>query len=363
MQATDSPFTKILNGSTQFVIPVFQRDYSWTDTQCERLWRDVVRVGEEATGQHFIGSIVYVSAQDHAASFTRWLLIDGQQRLTTLTLLAAALRRHIMATAWQSMDEDGPAPDTIEGYLLRNVLEKGDRNYKLLLRRHDCETLKAVLGDDDPPEEYSTNVLENFEFFLEKVAEADPDVVYRGIQRLLVVDVCLDRGHDDPQMIFESLNSTGLDLTQADLIRNFILMSRSEPEQTALYEGYWRKIELLFRDRDQTFDNFARDYMALRTQASKQARGDEIYHNFRDFFRDQESKQGVERALDEMLRFATYHVAFSLGRGAADGLKERLSRLKARVDVAAITVMRLFDCYDRVGTLSEAELDEAFELI
>ena len=108
MKAINSPFTKIINGTTQFVVPVFQRDYRWSESQCEQLWTDILLIAQDTnTRQHFLGSIVYVSTGDTSAAFTRWLLIDGQQRVTTLTLLLAALRDHIRETNWHG-SEEGP---------------------------------------------------------------------------------------------------------------------------------------------------------------------------------------------------------------------------------------------------------------
>jgi predicted transport protein len=208
-----------------------------------------------------------------------------------------------------------------------------------------------------------SRVLENYEFFRDKMADADLEVVYAGVSRLVVVDVTLDRANDDPQMVFESLNSTGLDLTQADLIRNYILMRLPEQEQTRLYQTYWRKIEELFRDAGGTFDAFARDYMALMKRASKQARGAEIYQEFRAFIREQEGDGGVEDALDEMLRFARYHAAFSMARGGSDRLRPALHRLSRLASVAAILVMRLNDCHHRLKTLSETDFVEALALL
>jgi hypothetical protein len=133
MKAIDRPFTKIINGTTQFVIPVFQRDYSWSEPNCEQLWRDVLHISYDPTDRgHFLGSFVYISTGDTSAGFTRWLLIDGQQRLTTLTLLLAALRDHI-AEGW-SGPEDGPTAKRIDAYFLKNLQEDGDRQQKLVLR-------------------------------------------------------------------------------------------------------------------------------------------------------------------------------------------------------------------------------------
>jgi uncharacterized protein with ParB-like and HNH nuclease domain/predicted transport protein len=360
MKAIDRPFTKIINGTTQFVIPVFQRDYSWTETQCEQLWKDLLLIANDPTSRgHFMGSVVYVSTGDTSAGFTRWLLIDGQQRVTTLTLLLAALRDHILETKWKGTD-DSPTATRIEAYFLKNVQEEGNRRHKLVLRRHDQETLRAILDSSELPPNRSDRILENYEYFREQIASADPDDIYRGLDRLIVVDVTLDRGTDDPQLIFESLNSTGIDLSQSDLIRNYILMRLPEKQQTELYDSYWSKLESLFRGSEKTFDAFLRDYLAFKTKASKQEKADEIYQAFRRSFAAlQESCGGLESLLAEMLRFGRYHAAFSIGTPLVAELSGDLARLRRLVDVPALLIMRLFDCHDRCKTLTAKQFREA----
>ena len=284
MNAKDCPFTKIINGTFQFCIPVFQRDYSWTEEECKQLWEDILHIASDTTERsHFLGSVVYISTGDTLASFTRWLLIDGQQRVTTLTLLLAALRDHIVKTGW-SGTEDGPTARRVEAYFLKNAEETGRRRSKLVLRRHDQETLQAILDCNELPQESSERIRDNYEWFSAKLTEVDPEQVYRGINRLRVVEVTLDRGKDDPQLIFESLNSTGMDLSPSDLIRNFVLMRLPEADQTFLYETYWSKIEGLFRGSERTFDAFVRDYLALRSRVTKQEKADKIYFAFRREF-------------------------------------------------------------------------------
>ncbi len=364
MKAIDRPFTKIINGTTQFVIPVFQRDYSWTEAECEQLWKDVLAIAAAPHDRgHFLGSVVYVSTGDSSAGFTRWLMIDGQQRVTTLTLLLTALRDHIADIGWTG-SEDGPSVKRVEAYFLKNVQEEGDRRHKLVLRRHDQATLRALLDREELPQEVSERIRDNYEFFREQLKDVDPEDTYRGIGRLVVVDVALDRGVDDPQLIFESLNSTGMDLSQSDLIRNFILMRLPEREQTRLYETYWSKIENLFRGSEKTFDAFVRDYIALRTQASKQERADEIYFAFRRVFGSIGSEpEKLDALLEELLCFARYHAAFSIGTGSLEPLREPLARLRRQVDVPAILVMRLFECFDSLHTMSEEEFAKAISLI
>lgn len=363
MKAVHNPYSKIIGNAAQFVIPVFQRDYSWTEAECEQLWRDVLRIAEEKGDRgHFLGSVVYISTEDISSSFTRWLLIDGQQRVTTLTLLAAALRDHIRETGWTGGD-DAPTLDQIEGYYLKNDKEKGDRRNKLVLRRHDQATLRAILDGEEPPREISERIRDNYDFFREQLRDADPEAVYRGIGRLVVVDVTLDRGVDDPQLIFESLNSTGMDLSQSDLIRNFILMRLPEKDQSRLYESYWNKIENLFRGSERTFDAFVRDYLALRTQASKQEKADEIYFAFRREFGSIGSDSAqLDTLLSELLRFARFHAAFSIGADGPAPLREPFARLRRLVDVPAMLVMRLFECHEG-GSLTIAEFTEAIGLI
>src|SRR6185312_12576797 len=346
MKAIDRPFTKIINGITQFVIPVFQRDYSWTEAECDQLWKDVTEIARDTSERgHFLGSFVYISTGDTSAGFTRWLLVDGQQRLTTLTLLLVALRDHIQEAGWRGKDDD-PTPKRLDAYFLKNVQEDGERFHKLVLRRRDRETLEALVDGTEIPGQGSERIRENYEFFREQLRTASgvsPNLVYRGVGRLMVVDVTLDRATDDPQLVFESLNSTGMDLSQSDLIRNFVLMRLPDRDQTRLYENYWSKIERFFYRSERTFDSFMRDYLALRTQASKQERGDEIYFAFRrEFGSIGSDPEKLEVLLQELMRFAGYHAAFSIGTATYPHLIEQLFRLRRLVDVPGTLVMRLF---------------------
>ena len=364
MTAVDCPFANIINGASQFIIPVFQRDYSWTEAECDQLWRDILQIASDTTDrEHFLGSVVYISTGNTAASFARWLLIDGQQRVTTLTLLLAALRDHIEQTGW-SGTEDGPTARRIEAYFLKNVEEEGRRRPKLMLRRHDQATLQAILDGNEPPQDPSERIRDNYEWFCEQLAEVDPELVYCGINRLRVVDVTLHRAQDDPQLIFESLNSTGMDLSQSDLIRNFILMRLPEAEQTRLYETYWSKIEGLFCGSYRTFDAFVRDYLALRSRATKQEKADKIYFAFRRAFGSIGTEpERLDELLENLLRFSCYHAAFSLGAHAAEPLREPLKLLRRLVDVPAILIMRLFECHDVHGTLELDAFADAIKLI
>lgn len=363
MKAIDRPYSKIINGASQFVIPVFQRDYSWSEENCRRLWKDVLAIAVDPSDRgHFIGSVVYVATGDSAAGFTRWLLIDGQQRVTTLTLLLTALRDHIGEKGWQG-SENGPTAKRIEAYFLRNLQEEGDREIKLRLRRHDDATLQALVNGQELPADPSPRIRDNYELFRELLQEEDPETVYMGVNRLVVVDVTLERGIDDPQLIFESLNSTGLDLSSSDLIRNFILMRLPEREQTRLYEAYWSKIEALFRGSERILDNFIRDYLALRTKATKLERSDRVYVGFRlEFATIGADPEALEHLLADLLRRARYYAAFAV-RSGDDDLGRAFASLRRLGDVPAITVMRIFEVHHISGTISRAEFVEAIRLL
>ena len=363
MKAQHIFFPKIINGASQFVIPVFQRDYSWAEENCRQLWKDILLIAQ-APGErgHFIGSVVYIQSGDSNAGFSRWLLIDGQQRMTTLTLLMAALRDHIIETGW-STDGDGPVAKKIDAYFLRNPLEDGEKAFKLQLRRHDNATLQAIIAGSALPDAPSANLRENYELFRDLLKEADPAQVYAGINRLMLVDVTLERGVDDPQLIFESLNSTGVNLSASDLIRNFILMSLTEKEQTRLYRDYWGKIEDLFRGSDRVFANFIRDYLALRSKSAKLERSDLVYTAFRRAFGGiGHDPAALEALLVDLLRRARQYAAFAVGSGT-DERARAFAQLRHLADVPAILIMRLLEVQEVNKTLPEPQLLEALRLI
>jgi len=369
MKAEDVRLTELLEGPKQFIVPVFQRDYSWGTKHCLQLWKDILRVGSDSNAKaHFVGSVVYIAAEETSAKITRWLLIDGQQRLTTLILLLAALRDRIPESDGngQQCFDDEALPTRLElgDYYLCNIHGKGDRRHKLHLRRGDHETLTAILEGKDLPVDASDRIRENFKFFEDQLDNADLGLVYRGIKKLVAVDVALKRGEDDPQMIFESLNSTGLDLTQADLIRNFVLMRQDEELQTSLYLEYWQPIEAAFGSRYRSdFDKFVRDHLTLQLRPSKPIKADEVYQHFRTYFyANHTGGRPVAEVLGDLKRFGSYYVAFSLGKEGNPKLKEAFRRLRVLVEVASPLVLRLYECHER-GKMSLDQLVESIELV
>lgn len=328
MKAQDLQFTQLLEGSKQFVIPIFQRTYSWEQSHCRQLWDDIIRVGKSAEqNSHFIGSVVYIPETKVDASIPRWLVIDGQQRITTMTLLLLALKRRVEK---EGLDEPISAAE-IEDYYLRNRYGKGDAGYRMMLTRRDRDTLMKLLDGKELEEGGSFHLVDNFRFFTEQIAKADLGVVWKGIKKLMIVDVSLQQGIDNPQMIFESMNSTGKALTQADLIRNFVLMGLEHDRQTRLYNDYWQPMEAEFGSEKYLgkFDEFMRYYLVIQT-GNVRIRKDDVYDEFKSYFR----KHDVETLLGMLKEFSGYYFRIALGtekdRALADAFHD-IRELKADV--------------------------------
>lgn len=364
MKATNRRLEELINGRRQFIVPVFQRDYSWTTEECDQMWKDILRATDSGGG-HFLGQIVYVEG-DMSAAFQSWLLIDGQQRLTSVTLLLAALRDHIAETGFSGGSVDSPSIEKIEAYFLKNLLEKGDRSYKLMLRRTDNATLRAFVDGKSPPEpnDRSALIVDAYECFKNHLRDSgsDPDTVYRGVNKLTIIEVTLEHLIDDPQLVFESMNFTGVHLSQSDLVRNYLLMGLNEEEQTRLYGDYWRKIEDLFKKSGDAFDCFIRDYIAMRKESAQQTRADRIYEDFKSFWpRDDGSP--IEILLQDMTRFARHYASF---RGLAPiqpkRLSDSMSNMRQLGTTQGVLIMRLYHLYDE-GRFTQEDFINAITLI
>ena len=238
MKATEANLLEFLKKSPQFTIPIYQRTYSWTERECRQLWDDILRTGRnDAVFAHFVGSIVYIEKGLYQiSSQSPLLVIDGQQRLTTVSLVLEALARHLADTE----PVDGFSAKKLRSYYLLNPLEEGERGFKLLLTQTDKHSLLALVRQKSLPEDHSLRLKENFEFFEAEVQALGTDLtaLCRGLAKLVIVDVALSRDQDNPQLIFESMNSTGRELSQADLIRNFILMGLEPSHQVAIQPGW-----------------------------------------------------------------------------------------------------------------------------
>jgi uncharacterized protein with ParB-like and HNH nuclease domain/predicted transport protein len=365
MKATEAKLLDFLKKSPQFVIPIYQRTYSWTEPECRQLWDDILRAGRnDQVNAHFIGSIVYIEkGLYHVSSQSPMLVIDGQQRLTTVSLIIEALARQLGDRA---EPVDGFSAKKLRNYYLLNPLEDGERGYKLLLTQTDKQTLLSLLEQKGLPDLHSLRLNDNFEFFQKLVESLGDDLepLCKGLAKLMVVDISLSREQDNPQLIFESMNSTGRELSQADLIRNFILMGLEQEHQTRLYEDHWRPMELAFGQEayGQHFDGFMRHYLTVKTDEIPKVR--EVYEAFKAHARiSQVATEGIDALVADVHAFAGYYCAMALAKETESTLAAGFSDLRElKVDVAYPLLLQLYHDYT-ANLLTVQELAQAVRWI
>lgn len=364
MKANATKLLGFLHKASQFVIPIYQRNYSWDEKQCQQLWEDILRVGSNSDiGVHFIGSIVYVEGGQFTVILQPPLLvIDGQQRLTTISLILEALARAV----GDSEPVEGFSAEKIRHNYLTNSLEKDERFYKLVLSDTDKDTLKALIKGTDYPLAASIKIRENFDYFAEqiKLNGKHIDEICNGLAKLMIVDISLERNQDNPQLIFESMNSTGKALSQADLIRNFILMGLEPELQNSLYAQYWRPMELEFGQEayGDEFDAFIRHYLTIKT--GDVPRVSEVYEAFKEYSTKFDKEDGVTDLVAEIRKYSKYFVAMALGGETNSALKPLFKDLiqDLNYSVAYPLLLELYADYD-AGTLTEKEFGTAIKLV
>lgn len=363
MKAVESNLLKFLQASPQFVIPIYQRTYSWTLKECQQLWDDIIHAGKDAAvNAHFIGSVVYIQEDLYQLSRQSPLLvIDGQQRLTTVSLILEALARHV-----EGEPVDGFSALKIRSYYLQNPLEAGDRGHKLLLTQNDRTSLLALVRQLPLPDESSIRIRDNFEFFDQMVGKlgSNLDTLCRGLLKLMIVDVSLSRGQDNPQLIFESMNSTGRELSQADLIRNYVLMGLDPDHQTRLYETHWRPMETRFGQESYGthFDRFMRDFLTIKSSEIPNVKA--VYEAFKGYATLKDvAEAGVDALVEDIERYANYYCAMALGREPEKQLAEAFQDLRElRVDVAYPFLLQVYAQYDE-GKISRGDFLSIVRLV
>ena len=347
MKATEAKLLGFMKKSPQFVIPIYQRVYSWTERECKQLWDDILRAGRnEDVTAHFVGSIVYIEKGLYSVSYQPPLLvIDGQQRLTTISLIIEALSRALK----DKEPVEGFSAKKLRSYYLLNPLEEGERGFKLILSKTDKDSLLSLVQQKALPEEHSLRIKENFELFehLIRGLGADISTFCNGLAKLIIVDISLDSGQDNPQLIFECMNSTGKELSQADLIRNFVLMGLEPDHQTRLYEDHWRPMEVAFGQEAYTshFDAFMRHYLTLKTgQIPKIS---EVYDAFKEFTREPRiAIQGVDKLVEDIHTFSCHYCFMALGKEPDKDLAMAFRDLRElKVEVAYPFLLELYHDY------------------
>ncbi|MGL4346698.1 MAG: GmrSD restriction endonuclease domain-containing protein [Chitinophagaceae bacterium] len=345
MQANSANLLTVIKGPKQFLIPIYQRTYSWLPPQCDKLFNDILKVSRygDAKG-HFMGSVVYFQENIHTISdVPKLLVIDGQQRLTTVSLLIIALSEFIR-------DNDVEIDtnfDKLRNYYLLNPEEESELQYKLLLTKRDKETLINLINGIEPVGEYSFRLVENYRFFKGKISKENIKEVYNGVRRLFIVDVALEKDTDNPQLIFESMNSTGLDLSQADLIRNYILMGQDIKLQTELYEKYWFPMEQSYGNECATkFGWFMRNYLSVKTGAIPKI--NKVYEEFKNYVQSNKAPKTITEVVQDISKFSGYYVNMALRKEAKIDLdlkKLFANILKLKVDVSYPFLMTVYNDY------------------
>jgi uncharacterized protein with ParB-like and HNH nuclease domain/predicted transport protein len=364
MKATEANLLNFLKKSPQFVIPIYQRTYSWTERECQQLWDDILRAGSnDEIAAHFIGSIVYIEKGLYqVSSQSPLLVIDGQQRLTTVMLVLEALSRRLGNTE----PVDGFSAKKLRNYYLLNPLEDGERGFKLLLTQTDKQSLLALLHQKAEPADHSLRIRDNFDLFENLLQALGEDLapLCKGLAKLVIVDIALSRDQDNPQLIFESMNSTGRELSQADLIRNFILMGLDPTHQTRLYEEHWRPMELAFGQEayGTHFDGFMRHYLTVKTGQIPNVRA--VYDAFKDYSRSPDiAAHGVDTLVADIHTYAGYYCAMALDQEPDKALALAFRDLRdLKVDVAYPFLLELYHDYVD-GRLSKGDFECAVRLV
>ena len=347
MKAKEVNFLNLMESQyKQFIIPIYQRTYSWDEKRWETLWNDIIKIADKpAKDRHFIGSVVCYKTEeiDLPGVMKQETVIDGQQRITTLSMLLLAVVR-----MYKKIGNEDAANQIYKNYLI-NVDAKDEEKYKLYPTNKDRETYKALIEErENEIREPSKNLIEAFRFFTEKLDESDDLLVkaYKGIQKLDLVYIGLSSESDNPQLIFESMNSTGMQLTQGDLLRNYLLLDLPNDKQEEVYKKYWQPIEQDFDENTfkERFDYFLRDYLFMKQHQSS-FRLDEGYEKYKEYCEEQNIDK--EALLVDLRRYSRYYSRIYRCIDADEELNNLWKELKVqRVDVANPFLIQVYDDYE-----------------
>ena len=361
LQAGETTLNKLLNTSRQFIVPIFQRNYSWQKSQYEQLWFDILRASKFKEKQnHFIGSIVYIDMGTPAGRPQQLLLIDGQQRLTTISILLCAIKDYVQKF---NLETKLINLVKIKNQFLYNSDEIDEDRYKLLLNVQDKETyIKLIDNTIFTVNKPATNIIKCYEFFYERIEDfikqhGQIDEIYAGIFKLSLVSISLDKDSDNPQMIFESMNSTGKDLSQTDLLRNYLLMDLTPEKQTRLYKTYWKPMEELFgediyKNDVNKFDYFIRDFLTLKSDTGYICKINNVYENFKRYYLDNNCEKFA--VLKDLFTYAKYYACIDLLQENDDELKlywQEFKKLDSHVVYPFL--LNLYDDYSRQILIKE----------
>lgn len=354
MKASEKKLLRFIEGSDKnFIIPVYQRNYDWQIQHCDQLFSDLLQIVTNKYGSYFLGSIVSIYSDNGCQEY---LIIDGQQRLTTISILLLAIFN--LVSLEQNPNIKVNKEQIRENYLVNKHAEESKR-IRLKPIKNDEAAFKQLFSLNSEDYIQESNITRNYEFFINKLKSMTItiDQLYEAIQKLVIVDIELKQGEDDPQLIFESLNSTGLNLTQSDLVRNFILMKEKSEIQESYYENYWRKIE---ENTQFSVDSFIRDYLTYKERIIPKK--DKVYVDFRAYIQKNNSKD-TEEILKDLLQFSKYYKYIISSNHKNPRFQTYLLEINdLEISVSYPFLLQLFDDYE-YGKISEDELIKCLQVI
>lgn len=352
MKGDAQPLIKFFDGSDKrFIIPLYQRNYDWKEENCEQLFQDLLKMHHSDRKSHFFGSIV---SNIQSGTEDRFI-IDGQQRITTVSLMLIA-----MVNAYKAGDiqaTDSKLVDKIFKRYLVDEYQEDERKVKLKPIKKDMDAFDSLLYK--PKDQYvkGSNVTRNYEFFYDKIMKSGltMDELFETIKKLEVINIKLDED-DDPQLIFESLNSTGLDLSEADKIRNYLLMSLAPAEQDDLYTRYWNPIE-----ESTKYDpsSFVRDYLTMKQ--GKIGRIDKIYFIFKEYAENEKTSRA--ELLEEMHHYAKIYSQIDNANMGVDKLNRKLNQVRTLDSTVAYPFYMAFFDYAEKNNLSDEERYRVLDIV
>lgn len=359
MDARKANIYKFLSGDKQYIIPVYQRIYSWKIEECKRLWFDIVDMQKKNKNGHFVGSIVSIAENDSPSDMSKFTIIDGQQRITTLMLLLLALRDY----AFIHREEKSINWKKINNSFLKNPDEDDDSQYKLLLTETDKDILISLIEKRPIDENLNSRLISNYNYFFSNIKNMDLSLqdIYEAIGKLQIVNINLDRTSDEPQVIFESLNSTGKELSESDLIRNFVLMGLDNKQQKDIYKNIWRPMEQLFRYEKQTLlmDRFFRDYLTMKL--ARIPKLDKIYEEFKMYTNNCEFST-LEDLCKDLYMYARYYTNMIFEQSTNKNLINLYKEIKyLKMEVAFPFLLKIHYDFER-NLINEDELVSIIKL-
>lgn len=352
MKGSECKLIQYMEGSSKrFVIPVYQRNYDWRLENCKQLYDDLVKVLRNGRHSHFFGSIV--SVYNPNGRRNEYLIIDGQQRLTTVSLLLLAM--YMLINEGKLVSQSPYLGQQILEDFLVDKYQPKETRIKLKPVKNDQNAF-SKLFDEDSEHVHDSNITLNYQYFYERIQkeELTLDELFDAISRLEIISIELNND-DNPQLIFESLNSTGMALSEGDKIRNFILMGLPGRDQEEYYEKYWNRIEVCTAYE---VSAFVRDYLSIKQQTTPAF--NKIYFTFKAFVDD--AKIATEDLLKDLLLYARFYEMLLKGNTGSKTLNAcifRLNRLETTVTRPFfLEVLRLHG----EGTLTLDEVTEIFSL-